>query len=95
LRGLEPYYPPPHPPTDFFETTSVQVILPDGKGKQVHTREYYVASLVEKTKYPSALIVLMDQVEQFEHAVAENGTPTEVPPDCKLDQKPEPALKKQ
>lgn len=81
---LKPYFAPPHEPIDYFETSTVHVFLPAGKSKQLQTREYYVASLVEKAKYPSALILLMDKIEQLEDTVTEKGTPTKEPPDCKL-----------
>jgi hypothetical protein len=94
VRRLKSYFPPPHKPIDFVETSTVQAFLSDGKSKQIVTREYYVASLVEKTKYPSALVLLMDRIEQFEKKVADKGTPTEVPSDCKFEQKAETGAKR-
>jgi hypothetical protein len=85
LLKLKSYFPPPHPPIDFVETSTVEVVLPNGKIKQIQTREYYVASLIEKARYPSALIILMDKVEQLEDTVAEKGTPTEPSSDCRQD----------
>ena len=85
LFKLKSYFPPPHPPIDFVETSTVEVPLPNGKIKQIQTREYYVASLVEKAKYPSALIILMDKLEQLEDTVSEKGTPTESSSDCRQD----------
>ena len=85
LLKLKSYFPPPHPPIDFVETSTVEVLLPRGKIKQIQTREYYVASLVEKARYPSALIILMDKLEQLEDAVAEKGTSTEPSSDCRQD----------
>jgi hypothetical protein len=84
VRRLKSYFPPPHKPIDFVETSTVRAFFSDGKSKQIVTREYYVASLAEKTKYPSALVLLMDRIEQFEKKVADKGTPTEVPSDCKF-----------
>ena len=85
LFHLKSYFPPPHPPIDFVETSTVEVFLLNGTIKQIQTREYYVASLVEKAKYPSALIILMDKLEKLEDAVGEKGTPTEPSSDCKQD----------
>lgn len=85
LRKLNSYFPPPHPPIDFSETSTVEVFLPNGKIKQIQTREYYVASLVEKTRYPSALIILMDNLEQLEDTVAAKGTLTGTSPDCRRE----------
>jgi hypothetical protein len=85
LFKLNSYFPPPHPPIDFVETSTVEVLLPKGRIKQIQTREYYVASLVEKAKYPSALIILMDKLEQLENTVSEKGTPAEPSSDCRQE----------
>jgi hypothetical protein len=95
VKRLNSYFPPPHRPIDFVEISTVQVFFPDGTNKQIVTREYYVASLIEKTKYPSALVLLMDRIEQLEGKVSEKGTPVAVPPECKFEQGPEPGSKKQ
>jgi hypothetical protein len=94
IRRLKSYYPPPYRPIDFVEISTVRTFLPDCKSKDIVTREYYVASLVEKTKYPSTLVLLMGRIEQLENKVADKGSPAEVPPDCKLEQKPEPGAKR-
>lgn len=88
LRKLTSYFPPPHPPVDFVETSTVEVFLPHGKTKRIQAREYYVASLEEKAKYPSALIILMDTLEKMENAVAEKGTATQAPVDCGMNREP-------
>jgi len=66
VRRLAEKFGPPHPPVDYFETVTVEI--PGGKGnaKKLLTREYYVASLEEKTRYPSALIVLMERIDRIE-----------------------------
>lgn len=83
VRKLKPYFPPPHRPIDYVETTNVDVFLPNGRIKRIQAREYYVASLEEKVKYPSALIILLDTLEKLENTVRQKGTPTSVPEDCK------------
>ena len=85
LRKLSDSFPPPHPPIDYIETSTVAVFLPGNKVKQIQTREYYVASLIEKARYPSALIILMDNIEQLENTVAEKGTPMKGPAGCSLE----------
>jgi hypothetical protein len=75
---------PPHKPTDFIETTVVRIMLPKGKTKQISLREFYVASLAEKAKYPSALVILMDRIARIEDEVAEKGKAIDPPPDCPL-----------
>jgi len=85
MRKLNSYFPPPHLPIDYVETSTVEVFFPTGKRKQVQAREYYVASLEEKAKYPSALIILMDKLEQLEDTVAQKGVPTLEPEDCRAE----------
>ena len=75
---------PPHRPIDFFETTVVNIPAQKGKPKQITTREYYVASLEEKSRYPPALIVLMEQIEEIERDVEQHGKPADPPTDCNL-----------
>jgi len=94
VRRLKGYFPPPHRPVDFVEISTVQAFLPDHTTKRIVTREYYVSSLVERTKYPSALVILMDGIERLEKKVAEKGTPTEIGADCKLESKDENGAKK-
>jgi hypothetical protein len=82
VRRLKTYFPPPHSAIDFLETSTVQIFFPNGKSQQLQAKEYYVASLVEKTKYPSALILLMDKIERFEDTVAEKGVESDVSASC-------------
>jgi hypothetical protein len=85
LRKLQSYFPPPHPPIDFVETSTVEIFFSGGKSKKIQAREYYVASLEEKVKYPSSLIILMDTLEKLEDAVAQKGTATREPEDCRIE----------
>jgi hypothetical protein len=84
LRRLANKFGPPHSSIDFVETVVVRIIDPHGREKQIATREFYVASLEERTRYPSALIVLMDKIDEIEKAAYSNGKPAEAPSDCKL-----------
>jgi hypothetical protein len=75
---------PPHQAIDYFESVSVEVFDSKGNSKKIFTREYYVADLVEKSRYPSALILLMDRIGQIEAEANDKGKSTEIPPDCTL-----------
>jgi len=75
---------PPHKPVDYFESVSVEIPRSRKDSKKISTREYYVADLTEKTQYPSALVLLMDRIDQIEKTAASTGKPTEVPTDCSL-----------
>ncbi len=86
VKNLRDAFGPPHAPIDYFENTSVQMRASNGHSKQITAREYYVASLDEKTKYPSALIVLMDKIDEIQRLAEEKGKPVEVPADCHLKQ---------
>jgi hypothetical protein len=55
-----------------------------GQAKRVQAREYYVAALEEKAKYPSALIVFMNSIEQLETVITEKGTPETEDPGCQI-----------
>jgi len=90
LRRLQSYFPPPHRPVDYFETSTAEVFLPKGKVKRIQAREYFVASLEEKAKYPAALIILMDTLDKLEETVAEKGTPTDSTSGCKVENPPAP-----
>jgi hypothetical protein len=78
---------PPHRPVDFVEVSTIQINLPDAKTKTINVREYYAASLIEKTKYPAALVVLMDKLAKLEDEVTTKGKPSEPPADCQLQAK--------
>jgi hypothetical protein len=75
---------PPHRPVDFFETSDVEIPRSNLQPKRISVREYYVASLVEKTKYPPALLILMDRIARIKDEAADKGKPAEPPADCKL-----------
>lgn len=84
VKKLREEFGPPHPPIDYFESTSVEIMERKGKPKRISTREFYVADLEEKTRYPSALIVLMDRIDEIQKEAYEKGKPTQVPTDCGL-----------
>jgi hypothetical protein len=84
LKGLPDKFAPPHRPIDYFEDVTVRLIGPNGTERRISTREFYVASLEEKSRYPSALIVLMDKIDEIEKAANEKGKPAEIPADCRL-----------
>jgi hypothetical protein len=84
LRRLPEKFGPPHRPVDYVEITSVQIRLAKGKSKHISAREFYVADLEEKARYPAALIVLMDKIDEIEKQTSNNGKPAETPPDCQL-----------
>jgi hypothetical protein len=73
---------PPHRAIDFVEISIIQINLPRAKTKTINVREYYAASLIEKTKYPSALVILMDKLARLEDEATEKGKPAERPADC-------------
>jgi hypothetical protein len=85
VRRLPEKFGPPHKPVDYFERVSVEIPGNKGNTKKLSTREYYVADLKEKTRYPSALIVLMDRITQIEEVATTKGKPTEIPTDCSLN----------
>jgi len=87
LKSLPEKFDPPHQPIDYFESVTVRIIAPNGKQKQISTREFYMANLEEKSRYPSALIVLMDKIDEIEREANEKGKPVSPSPDCQL--KPE------
>lgn len=82
VKRLSEKFGPPHPPVDYFERVSLEISGDKGNAKKILTREYYVASLEEKTRYPSALILLMERIDRIEEAAATNGKPAEIPADC-------------
>jgi hypothetical protein len=84
VKKLPDSFPPPHRPIDYFENVTVQIIGPNGEKKQISTREFYVASLEEKSHYPSALIVLMSKIDEIENETNKEGKPAEIPSDCRL-----------
>ena len=73
---------PPHRAVDFVEISTIQINLPRAKTKTIKVREYYAASLIEKTKYPSALAILMDKLARIEDEATQKGKPAERPTDC-------------
>lgn len=82
LKNIPNNFDPPHRPIDYFEQVTIGIFGAKGTKKLISTREYYVASLEEKTRYPSALILLMEKIDQIEKAASEQGRPTEIPSDC-------------
>jgi hypothetical protein len=85
-HGLKSYYKSPHHPVDYYEASNVRIFLPDGNSKQIRVMEYYVASLEEKVKYPSALIILMDILEHIEEVAGTKGTAIEPFSACSAEQ---------
>jgi hypothetical protein len=84
VRRLSGAFAPPHTPVDYIENVTVHIMSPTGKQRQISTREFYAASLEEKSRYPPALIVLMSKIDEIEKEANDKGTPTEVPTDCAL-----------
>jgi len=84
VKRLPQKFDPPHKPIDYFERVTVDVIDSRNRSKKIVAREYYVASLEEKVRYPSALILLMDRIDQIEQEAVDKGAPSEVPADCSL-----------
>jgi len=84
VKKLRENFGPPHPPIDYIESTSVEIIDHKGRSKRISAREFYVADLEEKTQYPPALIVLMDRIDEIQEEAQEKGKPTQVPTDCRL-----------
>jgi len=89
VRSLPERFAPPHRPIDYFETQTVAITAPGRTSKSISTREYYVASLEEKTRYPAALVVLLDQIPKLEEDAAKEGKPISASADCpvKLESK--------
>lgn len=86
VKRLPAEFKPPHRPIDYFEHISLNIFDSKGRSRQISTREFYVADLVEETRYPSALIVLMHKINDIESEATEKGKPTDIPPDCPLKQ---------
>jgi hypothetical protein len=84
LKELPDKFAPPRQPVDYFESIKVQIINPNGKERQISTREFYVANLEEKSRYPSALVVLMGKIQEIEYEANEKGKPAEIASDCRL-----------
>jgi hypothetical protein len=84
IKRLPERFAPPHPPIDYIENTAIQITLPSGIPKQISTREFYVADLEEKTRYPAALIILMERIDAIEKEASDKGKPTEILPDCQV-----------
>jgi len=73
---------PPHPPVDFFETTRLSMAIAKGRSKTISVRDYYAASLTERAKYPSGLVILMERIARLEDEVSEKGKPAPASSDC-------------
>jgi hypothetical protein len=87
VKKLSDKFDPPHTPIDYFEVVTVRIIGSNGREKQISTREFNVANLEEKSRYPPALIVLMVEINEMEKAANEKGKPAEIPSDCQLKPK--------
>jgi len=84
VRGLSKAFPPPHRPIDYFELINVHIFHEKAGEQTIVTREFFVADLGEKARYPSALIVLMNRIDEIEKDANTKGKPTIVPEDCRL-----------
>ena len=84
FKRLPEQFSPPHAPIDYIESISVQTMTPKGKSKHIAVREFYVASLEEKTRYPAALILLMGRIDEIEQATLDKGKQAGSPADCRL-----------
>lgn len=82
MRNLPSTFKPPHTPIDYFETTKLSISRGETQEQTIELREYYVASLSEKARYPSALVVLLGRVAELEEAVKSKGKPVEPPAEC-------------
>jgi hypothetical protein len=78
---------PPHRSVDSFEVSTIQINLPHATTKIIEVQGYYSASLIEKTKYPTALVLLMDNLARLEDEATTKGRPSEPPADCRGQQK--------
>jgi hypothetical protein len=65
----------------------VSIELPHARTKTINVREFYAASLVERTKYPTALVLLMEELARLEDEATQKGKPSEPPTDCQLQTK--------
>ena len=82
FQKLADSYPPP---IDYFSTA--RIVVDSGKvRKEIRTREFYVASVPEKAKYPSSLIALMDWINETETNVEQKGERIDIlPKDLRCD----------
>jgi hypothetical protein len=87
VSHLAASYDPPHRPVDFVEISTIQINLPHAKTKTITVREYYAASLIEKAKYPTALVLLMDKLARLEDEATTKGKTSEPPGGCPLQRK--------
>lgn len=87
IGRLASSFSPPHPPVDFFETTLLSIAIAKGSSKTISVRDYYAASLAERAKYPSGLVILMEQIAHLEDEVSENGKPAPRASDCTPNRK--------
>jgi hypothetical protein len=84
VEKLAEKFGPPHPPIDYIEFISLEFTGRKGRLQRLSTREFYVADMEEMTRYPSALLVLMQKIDEIEHKVDDKGKPADPPPDCHL-----------
>ena len=82
VRKLPKKFGPPEPAVDFFEIVSITIQHQTAKPQSLSTREYHVANLEEKARYPSALITLFDEIDRIGATARRTWTPAELPTDC-------------
>jgi hypothetical protein len=87
VKELPEKFDPPQMPVDYFELVTVRITEPSGKNKQISIREFGVASLEQKSRYPSALVVLMGEIKEIEKAATEKGKSVGIPSGCQLNPK--------
>jgi len=87
FKSLDASFPPPHTPIDYFEATHIEAFENDQLTKAIDVREFRVASMVERQRYPASLLILMNDLEKIEER-AVHGTATDITPACAMDLTP-------
>lgn len=80
---LSDSFAPPHAAIDYFETTHMK-FQSKIVSKEITAREFFVASLVERARYPSALLVLLQRVDEIRKDAENRGKADNVPKMCKI-----------
>lgn len=83
VQHLSLKFRPLHRSVDFLEVSMVEFMGPTPP-KQLNVINYYDSSLTERTKYPPALVILMDKLASLEDLASQKGRFTEPPADCRL-----------